>query len=105
MGRNRDRAATAQAAEVLESESTATETVAPTSADIAEVASVTDNPPKSIRSYIRTNLLAGTPTKVIGEGLARFFPDSAAARKSVKHIAFYRAQMRKAGELPARSAS
>lgn len=71
----------------------ATETVAPVTPVVADA-------PKSIRSLIRTQLLLGTPTKEIGAMLTVHFPQSAAAAKSVKHIAFYRAQMKKAGELP-----
>jgi hypothetical protein len=56
--------------------------------------------PNSIRQIIRTALLRNTPTKDIAAMITKAHPNSAAAAKSVKHIAWYRAQMRKNGELP-----
>lgn len=56
--------------------------------------------PGSIRQIIRTALLAGKPTKEIAELVTAAHPNSAAAAKSTKHIAWYRSEMRKAGLLP-----
>lgn len=56
--------------------------------------------PNSIRQTIMTALLRGESTKQIAAVLVERFPDTAAARKSVIHIAFYRSKMRKAGLLP-----
>lgn len=54
----------------------------------------------SIRQIIRGGLLAGETTKEIAAKVQAAFPDSAAAKKSAKHIAWYKATMKKAGELP-----
>lgn len=51
--------------------------------------------PDSIRQIIRTMLLAGSSTKDIAAVLAERKPGTAAALKSVKHIAYYRAQLKK----------
>jgi hypothetical protein len=45
-------------------------------------------------------LLDGATTKAITETIQAKFPQSAAAKKSVKHIAWYRAQLRKDGKMP-----
>jgi len=60
--------------------------------------------PNSIRQIIRTGLLAGESTKEIAAKVIAAHPTSAAATKSVKHIAWYRATMKKAGELPTKTA-
>ncbi len=57
--------------------------------------------PNSIRQTILTALLAGQDTKTISATLTERFPASMAAAKSVKHIAYYRSELRKAGRLPA----
>lgn len=54
----------------------------------------------SIRKTIRDGLLAGDSTETIAARLKELFPNSMAAAKSSKHIAFYKSLMRKAGELP-----
>lgn len=54
----------------------------------------------SIRQICRKGILAGTPTKEIAAEITLHHPTSAAAAKSGKHIAWYRATMKKAGELP-----
>jgi len=54
----------------------------------------------SIRQLIITALLAGDDTKTIAATIQAKHPESAAAKKSVKHIAWYRAQLRKSGALP-----
>lgn len=54
----------------------------------------------SIRKTIREGLLAGDSTETIAARLKELFPNSMAAAKSSKHIAFYKSLMRKAGELP-----
>lgn len=51
--------------------------------------------PNSIRQIVRTMLLGGSDTKTIAAVLLDRFPTSAAAAKSVKHIAYYRAQLKK----------
>lgn len=56
--------------------------------------------PESIRQTICLALLAGATTKDIAAVLQDKYPESAAARKSVIHIAFYRAKLRKSGHLP-----
>lgn len=56
--------------------------------------------PNSIRQTVITALMAGADTKSIAEQLKAKFPESAAAAKSVKHIAWYRATLRKQGLLP-----
>lgn len=53
----------------------------------------------SIRSIIRNGLLNGLNTAQIGAELKRLHPTSAAAAKVSKHVAFYRAEMVKAGEI------
>lgn len=56
--------------------------------------------PNSIRQLICTALLAGADTKSITEKIKAVHPNSKAAEKSVKHIAWYRADLRKRGLLP-----
>ena len=56
--------------------------------------------PNSIRQIIMTAILAGESTKDIAVKVQAAHPDSAAAKKSVKHIAWYRARMKKDGLLP-----
>lgn len=57
--------------------------------------------PRSIRQIVMNGLLAGKSTKDIAALVMAEHPNSAAATKSVKHIAWYRARMRKDGILPA----
>ncbi len=57
--------------------------------------------PNSIRQLIMTSIIAGKTTKEIAVELAAKHPDSAAAKKSSKHIGWYRARMKKDGMLPA----
>jgi hypothetical protein len=45
-------------------------------------------------------LLSGASTKEIAVVLVARFPDSAAARKSVVHVAYYRSELRDEGLLP-----
>jgi hypothetical protein len=54
---------------------------------------------KSIRQIIRQGLLSGKVTSEIAAELKLAHPTSAAARLSSKHIAWYRAEMVKAGEI------
>ncbi len=56
--------------------------------------------PNSIRQMVCTALLAGKDTKTIAEQIQAAHPNSAAAAKSTKHIAWYRADLRKKGLLP-----
>jgi hypothetical protein len=56
--------------------------------------------PNSIRQNIIGMILAGKPTKEIAEMLTAKFPESAAAKKSAKHIGWYRARLKKDGKLP-----
>lgn len=56
--------------------------------------------PKSIRQTVMRMLGEGKATKEIAEVLKSEFPGTAAAAKSDKHIAFYRAKMRQDGTLP-----
>lgn len=56
--------------------------------------------PESTRQLIRTALLAGQGTKEIAAMLQERKPGTAAALKSDRHIAFYRAKLRKEGLLP-----
>ncbi len=56
--------------------------------------------PGSIRQIIRTALLQGKETKEIAAMVTAAHPNSAAAAKSTKHIAWYRSEMRKNGLLP-----
>lgn len=58
--------------------------------------------PRSIRQIILTGLMAGQSTKEIAALVVAAHPDSAAAKKSVKHIAWYRAWLKKN---PAQAAS
>jgi hypothetical protein len=53
----------------------------------------------SIRQIIRRGLLNGMTTKQIETELKALHPTSAAAAKASKHIAFYRCEMVKAGEI------
>ena len=50
----------------------------------------------SIRNIIMTGLSEGRNTPSIAAVIKQFHPESAAAAKSSKHIAFYRSQMKKA---------
>lgn len=62
------------------------------------------NPEKSIlsiRQICMTGILAGKSTKEIAAEIQLHHPNSAAAAKSAKHIAWYKATMKKAGQLPA----
>lgn len=54
----------------------------------------------SIRQICRSGILAGKTSKEIAAEIIATHPTSAAAAKSGKHIAWYRATMKKAGELP-----
>jgi hypothetical protein len=54
---------------------------------------------KSIRQIIRQGLLGGMTTTQIAAELKLHHPHSAAAAKASKHIAFYRCQMVKDGEI------
>ena len=56
--------------------------------------------PNSIRQTVITMLLAGADTKSIAASVQEKFPQSAAAAKSTKHIAWYRADLKKRGLLP-----
>jgi hypothetical protein len=56
-------------------------------------------PVPSIRSLIRGMLLDGATTQEITAKVIQFHPTSAAAAKPAKHIAWYKATMKKAGEL------
>jgi hypothetical protein len=51
--------------------------------------------PSSIRQIILTGLLAGESTKDIAAKVQTAHPTSAAAAKSVKHIAWYRAWLKR----------
>ena len=87
----------AQAAAELEAAnqpSTETETEVATPVATAQRYVMPVNP-NSIRQTIRTMLQAGASTKEIAAVLAEKFPTSAAAAKSVKHIAYYRAELKK----------
>lgn len=55
---------------------------------------------KSIRQIIMGGILVGKPTKEIAAEVQAAYPDSAAAKKSAKHIAWYRSDMKKRGLLP-----
>lgn len=59
----------------------------------------TTEKPDSIRQIIRRGLLARKSTNEIAAEVKALHPTSMAAAKSVKHIAYYRCLMRKAGEL------
>ena len=54
----------------------------------------------SIRSIIRGGILNGASKAEMVTAINRHHPMSAAARIPAKHIAWYRATMKKAGELP-----
>lgn len=65
-------------------------------AEVAPVAEVTvTEKPKSIRSLIMARITEGRNTKEIAAEVQLHFPHSAAAAKSVKHIAWYRSRMKK----------
>ena len=70
----------------------------------AAVASAATTPKDSIRRTIREGLLAGQSTADITATVKEKFPQSQAAAKPAKHIAFYRSHMKKAGELPVTAA-
>ena len=59
--------------------------------------------PKSIRQLIITGIMAGKPTKEIAEAVQAAHPESAAAKKSAKHIGWYKADLKKRGLLPAKT--
>ena len=54
----------------------------------------TPAPAMTIKKLITTGIAAGKTTKEIAVELAEKFPASAAAAKSVKHIAWYRTKMK-----------
>ncbi len=54
--------------------------------------------PKSIRSLLMAGISAGRSTQDLAADLKRYFPGTAAAAKSGKHIAYYRSLMRKEGK-------
>ena len=54
----------------------------------------------SIRQIIRTGILTGRAKAEIQADVVANFPESAAAAKFGKHYAWYKATMKKAGELP-----
>lgn len=78
-----------------------TETVAQTVETVTPVAPKKGNAvnPNSIRQMVCTALLNGETTEQITEKIKAAHPNSAAAAKSVKHIAWYRADLRKRGLL------
>lgn len=88
--RNQQVSEIVSARDVAEVPATVTET-APAVADAAK--------PKSIRQLVMGMILAGKPTKEIGEQIGIHFPGTAADRKRVKHIAWYRSRMKKDGLL------
>lgn len=53
----------------------------------------------SIRQICIGMINEGHATKVIAERIQALHPDSAAAKKSAKHIAWYKAQLKKEGKL------
>lgn len=55
---------------------------------------------KSIRQLITGMIAQGKSTDEITEAVKADFPDSAAAAKPTKHIAFYRSRMKKAAGQP-----
>lgn len=66
------------------------------SAEVAPVVeTVVTEKPKSIRQLIMSGITAGKDTKTIAAEVQLHFPSSAAAAKSVKHIAWYRSRMKK----------
>ena len=56
--------------------------------------------PNSIRQICLRGFMAGKSTKEIAAEIQAAHPDSAAAGKSVKHIAWHRANMKKTGVWP-----
>lgn len=54
----------------------------------------------SIRQIIRQGILSGTPKAEVQAQVMANHPESAAAQKFAKHYAWYKATMKKAGELP-----
>ena len=68
-----------------------------TTAVAEQTAPETGTPPKSIRSLVMSGLLAGRARKDIAADIVRFFPNSAAAVKSTKHISWYAGRMKKDG--------
>lgn len=73
----------------------------PTEATVAPV-TVAEIPTKpiSIRQLVIGMIQEGHSTKVIAERIKAIHPTSMAAEKSTKHIAWYRAQLKKEGKLP-----
>lgn len=61
--------------------------------------------PKSIRQIICTALIAGVPSKDIALAVQAAHPESAAAKKSAKHIGWYKADLKKRGLLPTATAT
>jgi hypothetical protein len=88
----------AQAAAELAASSTETPAQSDTTTT-TESTVTTSTKPASIRQCIRGGLLNGKNTAEIAAELKAHFPTSAAAAKSVKHIAYYRAEMVKNGEI------
>ena len=56
---------------------------------------------RSIRKICMEGILAGKTTKELAAEITLHHPNSAAAAKSGKHIAWYRSYMKKEGLLPA----
>lgn len=66
-----------------------------------EQAKVEATPRKTIKSVIVTALHAGLGTKEITALIQAEFPESAAARKAEKHIAWYRSKLRQEAKIAA----
>lgn len=77
-----------------------TKAISSTHTTITEVGTRQDGV-ASIRQICMTGILAGKSTKEIAAEIQAAHPASAAAAKSAKHIAWYKATMKKAGQLPA----
>lgn len=61
--------------------------------------------PNSIRQIVLRGLMSGRSTKEIAEEIQTAHPSSAAASKSVKHIAWHKANFKKTGVWPVAKAA
>lgn len=83
----------------IQAEATPPEAVAAPLPETVEPKAVVDATTKrkpSIRQLVTDGIQAGKSTKDIEAELKAAFPDSQAAQKSAKHIAFYRCQLKRA---------
>lgn len=90
-----------QADQIKAAQTAQQETAVPKTGDKpkAELTQKTKVKGASIRGLIQSRLAEGKSTDEISEELQTAFPDSMAAKKAKKHIAFYKSRMKKEGKI------